>query len=175
MYPGVSAVAGRRVRSPVYIDEVRGVLLFGGMTVTDFPLPQPKRKRLPNRRMAVSETIEFVRSDGGLASYEATIGFDDQGRPKEIFLFGAKAGSDMALALADTAVALSVALQHGVTAQAMALSVSRNSGRRAGVGHRRGSRPSRPSRKRAGGRMIPQLRDLTLPGCRPARPLKGAL
>jgi hypothetical protein len=97
------------------------------VTVTDFPCPQPKRKRLPNRRMAVSETIEFVRSDGGLASYEATIGFDDQGRPKEIFLFGAKAGSDMALALADTAVALSVALQHGVTAQAMALSVSRNS------------------------------------------------
>jgi hypothetical protein len=77
--------------------------------------------------MAVTERIEFLRSDGGLASYDATVGFDDGGWPKEVFLSGARAGSDMAAALDDTAVALSVALQHGVRAEAMALSVSRNS------------------------------------------------
>lgn len=85
------------------------------------------RKRLPNRRMAVSEKIEFLRSDGGLAAYDATVGLDEAGWPKEVFLTGARAGSDMASALEDTAVALSVALQHGVRAEAMALSVSRNS------------------------------------------------
>ena len=46
-------------------------------------------------------------------------------RPKEVFLFGAKDGTDMAAVLADTAVALSVALQHGVPAQAMAASIGR--------------------------------------------------
>ena len=84
-----------------------------------------QRRRLPNRREAVTETIEFAAGDGRVVQYEATIGFGELGRPKEIFLFGAKAGTDMAAVLADTAVALSVALQHGVTAEAMAASISR--------------------------------------------------
>ena len=94
--------------------------------VVDLPPIIPCRKRLPNRRPAVTEQITFMRSDGNLAVYDATIGFDGEGRPKELFLTGARAGSDMAAALADTAVAVSVALQHGVRARAMALSVSRN-------------------------------------------------
>lgn len=85
----------------------------------------PARRRLPNRRQAVTETIEFAAGDGRVVQYEATIGFGELGQPKEIFLFGAKAGTDMAAVLADTAVALSVALQHGVAAEAMAMSISR--------------------------------------------------
>ena len=85
----------------------------------------PQRRRLPNRREAVTETIEFAAGDGRVVRYEATIGFDELGQPREIFLFGAKAGTDMAAVLADTAVALSVALQHGVGAKAMAMSISR--------------------------------------------------
>ncbi len=80
----------------------------------------PVRGRLPNRRHAVTENIEV----GGF-TYEATVGFDKAGRPKEIFLSGAKDGSDMAAVLADTSVVVSVALQHGVAAQAMALSLLR--------------------------------------------------
>lgn len=84
-----------------------------------------QRRRLPNRREAVNETIEFARSNGEVAQYQASVGFDELGRPKEIFLFGAKEGTDMAAVLADTAVAISVALQHGVSAQAMAASLGR--------------------------------------------------
>lgn len=84
-----------------------------------------QRRRLPNRRITVNETIEFSRWDGSVASCDATVGFDELLRPKEIFLFGAKEGSDMAAVLADTAVAISVALQNGVSAQAMAVSLGR--------------------------------------------------
>lgn len=84
-----------------------------------------RRRRLPNRREAVTESIEFFAGDGRIARYEAAVGFDELGRAKELFLSGAKAGSDMAATLADTAVALSVALQHGVSATSMAVSIAR--------------------------------------------------
>src|SRR6478752_4310331 len=76
------------------------------------------RQTLPGRRDSITETIQFSRSDGTTVAYDATIGFDRLGRPREIFLSGAKDGSDMYVALLDAAVALSVALQHGVTATA---------------------------------------------------------
>jgi hypothetical protein len=76
------------------------------------------RRRLPNRRPAMTHGI-----DGG--KYTATIGFDELGRPRELFLTGAKPGSDMDAVLGDLAVALSVALQCGVGAEAMAVSVGR--------------------------------------------------
>jgi hypothetical protein len=83
------------------------------------------RRQLPNRRWSVTETITFTRGDGNTSTYEATIGFDSLNRPREIFLFGAKDGTDMYTALLDTAVSLSVALQHGVSATAMARSLYR--------------------------------------------------
>jgi len=84
------------------------------------------RQRLPNRREAVTETVEFAAGDSRIVSVEASVGFDELGRPKEIiFLFGAKAGTDMAAVLADTAVSISVALQHRVAAAAMAVTISR--------------------------------------------------
>jgi|SRR5579863_4948333 len=84
-----------------------------------------ERTRLPNRRLGETREIEFIRSDGKVVAYEATVGFNPTGAPKEIFLLGAKDGSDMAAVLSDTAVALSVALQHGVSARAMAASIAR--------------------------------------------------
>lgn len=82
---------------------------------------QPRRKRLPHRREAFVHTIEV-----GGQRYEAAVGFDPlTGEPREIFLSGARDGTDMAAILADTSVVVSVALQHGVPAQAMALSASR--------------------------------------------------
>jgi hypothetical protein len=78
------------------------------------------RERLPNRRMAITHDLIV-----GSSTYAATIGLDRLGRPREIFLSGAKSGSDAAAILADCAVALSVALQSGVSAEAMAISVGR--------------------------------------------------
>lgn len=86
------------------------------------------RQRLRNRRASLTETISIARADGAPVSYEATVGFDNYAKPREIFLSGAKAGSDMAAALEDTAVSLSVALQYGVPAAAMARSISRIDG-----------------------------------------------
>lgn len=84
-----------------------------------------ERHRLPNRRRSVTEGIEFLRPGGMPAHYVATIGLDDMLRPREIFLSGAKAGTEMASILGDAAVVLSVALQCGVPAHAMARSMAR--------------------------------------------------
>lgn len=66
-----------------------------------------RRRRLPNRRSTVTESIQFAAGNGRVVQYEASVGFDELGRPKEIFLFGAKDGADIAAVLTDTAVALS--------------------------------------------------------------------
>ncbi|MBF0247009.1 MAG: hypothetical protein HQL36_02890 [Alphaproteobacteria bacterium] len=82
---------------------------------------QPDRRRLPNRRPSISETIEI----GGQV-YTATAGFDlDELSVKEVFLSGAKEGSTMDAILGDAAVVISVALQHGVPIEALAKSVAR--------------------------------------------------
>jgi hypothetical protein len=76
------------------------------------------RRRLPNRRMSVNSSLDDGR-------YTATVGFDELARPRELFLSGGKPGSAMDALLGDVAVAVSVALQHGVRASAMAASVGR--------------------------------------------------
>ena len=82
------------------------------------------RTRLPNRRSAATETLAV----GGQV-FEATVGFNpDTGQPCEVFLTGAKSGSLLAAVLSDTAVVVSVALQHGVPAEALAKSVARQPG-----------------------------------------------
>jgi ribonucleoside-diphosphate reductase alpha chain len=69
----------------------------------------------------VTETLE---ADG--RTFIATIGLDpDDGQPREIFLSAGKEGSTLNALLADAAVALSVALQHGIPAAALAKSVAR--------------------------------------------------
>jgi ribonucleoside-diphosphate reductase alpha chain len=78
------------------------------------------RRRLPNRRKAITETIVI-----GNMTLTATIGFDETGRPAEVFLSGAKDGSGMAAILDDASVVISVALQHGIPAKALAKSISR--------------------------------------------------
>jgi hypothetical protein len=65
----------------------------------------PQRRRLPNRRPAVTEEISVSNN-----RLTATIGFDPDGHPAEI---------------EDTAVAISVALQYGISARALGRSVGR--------------------------------------------------
>jgi hypothetical protein len=79
------------------------------------------RRRLPNRRQSLTETIETL----GGQRIIATISHDPQsGLPVEVFLSGAKEGTDMAAILDDASVVISLALQHGITARDLLHSVS---------------------------------------------------
>ncbi len=81
----------------------------------------PARARLPNRRPLITETLIV-----GNQSIEASVGFDPAtGRPREIFLSGAKDGTEMAAILDDASVVISISLQHGISAAALAKSVAR--------------------------------------------------
>ena len=79
------------------------------------------RARLPNRRPSHSETLEV-----GGQKVIATVGFDPEtGHPREIFLNAGKEGSLLNSLLADAAVVISIALQHGIPAAALAKSIGR--------------------------------------------------
>ena len=79
------------------------------------------RTRLPNRRPAVTETLEVEGQ-----RVEVTVGFaPDSGAVREVFLVAGKTGSMLDSLLADAAVSISVALQHGVSPAALAKSVGR--------------------------------------------------
>ena len=80
-----------------------------------------RRHRLPNRRPC--ETLDLQLPH---ATVTACVGFDPaDGRPREIFLSGAKDGTEMAAILDDASVVISIALQHSVSAAALAKSVAR--------------------------------------------------
>ncbi len=84
-------------------------------------MAQPHRHRLPNRRPSHTETLEVAGQ-----TFTATVGFDpEDGRPCELFLTAGKEGSLINAMLADAAVAISVALQHGISARALAKSIGR--------------------------------------------------
>jgi hypothetical protein len=79
------------------------------------------RKRLPNRRPSHTETLEVAGQ-----AFTATVGFDpNTDHPRELFLTAGKEGSLINAMLADAAVVISVALQHGVSAKALAKSIGR--------------------------------------------------
>ena len=79
------------------------------------------RQRLPNRRPSHTETLEV----GGQV-FTATVGFDPaDDAPRELFLTAGKEGSLLNALLADAAVVISVALQSGIPAAALAKSVAR--------------------------------------------------
>jgi ribonucleoside-diphosphate reductase alpha chain len=80
----------------------------------------PPRHRLPNRRAAVTHDL-----DAAGQPLTATVGFDPAGHPREVFLSGAKDGSGLAAILEDASVVISIALQHGIPACALAKSIGR--------------------------------------------------
>jgi hypothetical protein len=84
------------------------------------PMTVPQRNRLLNRRRA--ETVDLTI---GNMPFTATVGFDDDDRPQEVFLDGPKTGSTMSAILGDAAVTISIALQFGIPARALAKSVAR--------------------------------------------------
>lgn len=83
------------------------------------------RMRLPNRRPAVTRELTF-----GGNPYLVTAGFEmvDGGQLvllREVFISGAKTGQDLMHVIEDASVAISIALQYGATAAALARSVAR--------------------------------------------------
>ena len=78
------------------------------------------REPLPNRRR--SETFEFDHRnpDGSIFTYTATVGFYADGRIGEVFLGAAKSGTSLDIAAKDSAIALSLALQHGCPLETIA-------------------------------------------------------
>ena len=78
------------------------------------------RERLPDRRQSVLLDLEHQG-----AQYSLSVGFFDTGKPGEVFLSGAKVGSDVDGLLADLRVLLSRALQHGDNVAELATGMGR--------------------------------------------------
>lgn len=75
------------------------------------------RELLPNRRR--SETFEFEAGVPGYTQqhYVATLGFYPDNRLGEIFIHSVKSGCDRDIAMQESAIAASFALQHGCTVE----------------------------------------------------------
>ncbi len=78
------------------------------------------RERLPDRRQA--ETLDLWHSG---RRYHLTIGEYPDGSPGEVFIHGAKPGSDADLLCDDIGVLISRLLQHGDTPDALAAGLGR--------------------------------------------------
>jgi hypothetical protein len=78
------------------------------------------RERLPNRRLAVSYTLEHR----GLG-YTVTVGRFADGRPAEVFVNNHKVNSAVDIDGRDAAIILSFALQFGADLSAIACALSR--------------------------------------------------
>jgi hypothetical protein len=80
------------------------------------------REALPHRRSA--ETFELERAN---TRFAVTVGFYPDGRVAEVFVTGAKVGSEFEAVARDGAVLLSLALQHGVPLDVMRHALTRES------------------------------------------------
>ena len=78
------------------------------------------RERLPDRRQ--SETVDLWH---GRRRYHLAIGEYPDGRPAEVFLHGAKPGSDTDLLCDDIGVLMSRLLQHGDDPASLAAGIGR--------------------------------------------------
>ena len=83
------------------------------------------RERLPSRRPSATHVIRWAGSDDQPTEYRVTVGYFLDGRPGEVFANGPKVGSAMQALLEDSCVAVSIALQHSVTPEALAHSMGR--------------------------------------------------
>ena len=78
------------------------------------------RERLPDRRQA--ETVDLLF---GGQRYHLTVGEYSDGRPGEVFIRGAKPGSDTDLLCDDIGVLMSRLLQHGDDPASLAAGIGR--------------------------------------------------
>lgn len=81
------------------------------------------RELLPARRR--SETFE-LKHGGKNTVFAVTIGFYDDHKPGEVFISGAKAGSELDAVARDGAVLISLGLQYGIPLESMQKTITRN-------------------------------------------------
>ena len=79
------------------------------------------REILPQRRS--NETFTLRHDD---RDYTVTLGFFEDGSLGEVFLNGAKAGSDMEAVMHDGAVLLSLLIQHAIPLRAIKHAITRD-------------------------------------------------
>ncbi len=85
------------------------------------------RKRLPNRRGSEIYDFETLARPGvNPMAYTATVGFFDDGTMAEIFLRSGRAGSDLSIQSMETAIAVSMAFQHGCSAETLRAAMPRD-------------------------------------------------
>ena len=82
--------------------------------------PVTRRTPLPARRQNQTVEVDFAGQ-----RVIVCMGFDPAGAVREVFAAGHKAGSDMQHVIDDACVIISIALQHGITAEALAKSLGR--------------------------------------------------
>ena len=79
------------------------------------------RTTLPNRR---PQAVHKINLNG--TTLHLGIGFDPEtGQPSEVFITGGKEGTDVQLLVQHVAILISIALQHGVTPEAMGKAMAR--------------------------------------------------
>jgi hypothetical protein len=80
------------------------------------------RRRLPNRRSAISTSFE---RDG--ARFEMTAGYYQNGQPGELFLNADRANSLLDFLMSDAAILASIALQYGASLDELRHAMKRDS------------------------------------------------
>lgn len=76
--------------------------------------------RTPMRNRRQNETRKVVFQGW---PYFICVGYDDAGRPREVFADGSKQGSDMQAVMRDACIVISIALQHDVEPAELARSL----------------------------------------------------
>ena len=79
------------------------------------------RNRLPNRRHSENFSMEVADQ-----KYTATVGYDENGQPAELFINYARVASFADINAADGAVAVSLALQYGAPIKTLREAMKRN-------------------------------------------------
>lgn len=85
------------------------------------------RAQLPNRRQNITTEAIWTDGEAQVIPMAVCTGYGDDGRPGEVFVDALDKASHsvMRAILADAAVLISIARQHGVTAEQLAKSLSR--------------------------------------------------
>lgn len=79
-----------------------------------------RRRPLPYRRLSIYEDFKFIDPQGNERFHTVGIGFYDDATPGEIFLDGAKVGTEMKTIMDDAAISISRNLQCGATLNELA-------------------------------------------------------
>ena len=79
------------------------------------------REEVPDRRRHVTEKVCVRLSEGREVNLQVTFGLtEDERRVREVFCADFKAGTDLHAVITDASVMMSLLLQHGYTATALA-------------------------------------------------------